>query len=207
MAAAPIQTAQKKRPRPVPDDALVYREYAHQVMQGGEWGAFSRTARICKVSHQHVRNVVERHTAKPSRNDAVLRDTSLEYEPAPGELEFAKERDADALLRQLLIHEIETEQVPVTSPPNPIANEPAEEFATFERSVPQIASDLFANAIHIDRTGENLRMAKWLMGVLCVGVTTICILVAQKSLGLSLALFPEVLGMWWVLGQAKKVVY
>src|SRR5688572_23821327 len=93
--------------RAVPDDALIYREYVHQV-SAGEWGAKSRTARICKVSPQHVINVIERHAPKPV-------EKPLEYQPAPGEVEYGQTREevaaelaTEALLRQLLEPEVST---------------------------------------------------------------------------------------------------
>jgi hypothetical protein len=45
-----------------------------------------------------------------------------------------------------------------------------------------------------------------LLGMVLV-ITGIMILVAKKSLGLSLALLPEVMGMWWVILQYRRVVY
>ena len=81
MAAAP-RTEPKPRKQVVLADTLIFREYAHQVMSKGEWGAYPRTARLCKVSHEHVHKVVARHQPKKI-------DDSLAYKPAPYEVEYA----------------------------------------------------------------------------------------------------------------------
>jgi len=206
MAAAPrIQAPTRLKKRAVPDDALVYREYAHQVMSGGEWGAYSRTGRVCKVSHEHVRKVVVRHGPKK-----VEPKKELAYQPAPGEIEYHAARTSLAshdFLCQLLTEEVALEARPITSTPSLPAIASDCMFASLEPERALPAYDLFCNRTCIDRRRENHRTSVWLLSFFILTITILTILLAQKSLGLSLALLPEVLGLWWILLEYRRVVY
>jgi len=177
-------------------------------MSGGEWGSYSRTARICKVSHQHIRNVVERHGPKFSRNDAKLQE--LAYEPAPGEVEYHHALTTLAtedFLRQLLTEQVATEPEPITSTSSSIAIATVPEIATPEPKDVLPAYDIFANRVCNDRRQANRRTTMVFLATLASMLTLMVLMVAQKSLGLSLLLLPEVLGMWWVVMQVRRVVY
>ncbi len=213
MAAAPRIKAHPRK-RVVPDDALIYREYAHQLMSKGAWGAYSRTARICRVSHEHVRKVVARHLPPPS-------DDAVAYVPAPGEVKYRQfcatqpapiapeqpslpQSDAE-FLQTLLSEELPTPQAEITSTPRSIAPATKAESATVERSVHFIEYSIICNA-GSDRERENRRIGFWYLLSITLVVTLLMILLARKTLLLPLLLFPEVMGMWWVILQFRRVV-
>ncbi len=217
MAAAP-RTEAKLRKRLVPDDALIYREYAHQVMSKGEWGAYSRTARLCHVSHEHVRKVVARH--RPQKPDNLP-----SYEPAPGEVEYVQFCEAHAkqiaaqkdehhatlqsdaeFLCQLMEEELPTPDNKITSTPSSIASATPPESATGERTVHFTEYSIISNA-GVSRKRQNRRIGFWYLAALTIVVTVAVILVAQKSLLLSLMMFVPVMGMWWVTLEFRRVVY
>ncbi len=212
MAAA---TAPRLKKRQLPDDALIYREYAHQVMSKGAWGAYSRTARICKVSHEHVRKVVARHLPPPS-------DDPVAYVPAPGEVEYRQfcatqpalsapdqpaplQSDAE-FLQELLSEELPTPEAEITSTPSSIASAIPLESATDERAVHFIEYSVIRIA-GVSREHQNQRIAYYLLLAFTCVMTAVMIVVAKKSLLLPLLLFPEVIGMWWVILDFRRVVY
>ena len=217
MAAAPRIEANPRK-RSIPDDALIYREYAHQLMSKGEWGAYSRTARLCKVSHEHVRKVVARH--RPQKVD-----DSLAYQPAPGEEEQVQshevqtaENSAEAalesatlqgdadLLRQLLEEELPRPGFEITSTPSSIAPATSLESATDERAVHFTEYPVIRIA-SVSQERQNQRIAFYLLLAFTCVMTAVMILVAKKSMLLPLLLFPEVMGMWWVTLEFRRVVY
>ena len=205
MAAAP--TTKPTRGRVIPDEAVIHREYSHQVMSGGKRGALARTARICKVSDQHVANVIKRYEA--SRNLAQLPEHSLDYEPAPGELEYANVRKAianEAFLRQLLDEEMPTPAPPVTSTLSATPTPTEAPLLTIEPEPLRVAYDPFANRPP-STEHRNHVIQVYLFALVTIIVTSLVILVAKKSLGLSLTLLPEALVMWWVTSHLRRVVY
>ena len=214
MAAAPRTTEQPRRlkKREVPDDVLVYREYAHQVMAAGRRGAYARTGRLFNCSDQHVANVVKRHEASHLVTSRHVEKPELAYEPAPGEVESAKAREDNAkitanedLLRQLLEEEMPTEGEPVMFLSSSLPTPTEAPLPTPELVAP--IYDIFANRQHVDHRWKNQRISMLLLLGMVLVITGIMILVAKKSLGLSLALLPEVMGMWWVILQYRRVVY
>ncbi len=50
----------------------------------------------------------------------------------------------------------------------------------------------------------NYQQLAWIALACALLITFGVILVASKSLGLALALFPEAMGMWWVVVQARR---
>ena len=205
VAAAPRVVA-KKRDRAVPDDAVIYREYAHQVMTKGEWGAYSRTARICKVSQPHVTRVVARHEATKQPED-------LAYEPAPGEVEYANEREIlsskfeqEQFLRQLLEEQIQPLEVPVTSTPNSIELQLEPEFQQPEREIVTVEYDPFFNR-PASREQENMLFEVRLLFAMVFVLTLMTMLVGLKSIELFLLLFPEMIGLWSMMIQMRRLLY
>ena len=205
VAAAPRVVA-KKRDRAVPDDAVIYREYAHQVMTKGEWGAYSRTARICKVSQPHVTRVVARHEAKKKPED-------LPYEPAPGEVEYQQTREAlasqlqqEELLCQLLAQEVQPATPHLTSTPRSIELQPEPEIQQTELHAGTVDYDPFFNRLPSREYQNRVYQVRVLFGVVVV-LLLMTMLVGSKSFGLFLALFPEVMGSLWVTLQLRRLLY
>ncbi len=194
-AAAPRQLVK----RPIPDDGVVYREYAHQIMAKGEYGAYSRTARVCGVSHVHVRNVVER--VAPKKVEVTPEVEELAYQPAPGQ----EEHENEILLRQLLGTELVTTPIEITSTPSVVVTETTPEVVTIEPDYLAIPYSFNSNGP--DRTYCNQRYELRLYAIITLLLTIIDVLVGYKALGLTLLLLPGVLGMWWVVAQMNRLLY
>ncbi len=204
MAAAPRIEANSRK-RTLPDDALIYREYVHQVMKQGERGAKARTAAVCRVSHTHVANVIARYGPQP-------KDESTSYDPAPGEVEYmqncaisAAQIADDCSLCQLIEEPIETPAAEVMATPSSNETETPLPIETPEREELVVAYQLLRNGV--DRTRENQKLSLYLILGAVILFTALDIVIAQKSLLLALILLPEVMGMWWVILQYRRVVY
>ncbi len=217
MAVATYLTTQSSRrgKKELPCDEVIYREYAHQVMSCGERGAYARTAKAFNnlFTDQHASNAVKRHLARQPK------PVGVEYVPAPGEAELAKERERVAtelalatehanehLLRQLLEQETPTERQEVYVEASSGVLPMEKERTLVEPEEATIPYDLFANKVVIDRRRENqvieLRIYVGVTGAISLGLLAI----ASVAPLLSLAMLLPTLGMWWCVIGLRRLL-
>ncbi len=203
MAAAP---SQRPSQRPRSNAQRVFETYVAECTARGKWGAFKRTGERYGKSDEWARKIVHRHLKQAEEQPPELAP-DLAYVPCPGEIEYAQDcakRAAqianDELLRKLLEPDLPNS---VSSPCLDIRQEPNVETPNSQLPTEPIYQLPQYKPVGYDPTANYQQLA-WIALACALLITFGVILVASKSLGLALALFPEAMGMWWVVVQARR---
>lgn len=226
LASIPAPTPAHKQ-RGLPSDAAIYRVFTYERNQR-ERGAVTRTAAALGISKQHVSNVLRRHPsahlAQPTAAPTTpLTPGPLAYQPAPGEIEYTRERDHlarrlvdERLLAELLATpETSTEPAaPVAAPVNDYVNTNEEQPLTWtiedELSTPEReeeAPPAYTTIVHAPAAAADpIAMLRWVAIFTAVVVTIGVAVVGTKAPGLAVVLLAPVLGLWHQAAVAGRLL-
>ncbi len=211
MAVAPHEpTTLKPRKRRPPDPVKVFETYVAECTNKGRWGAYKRTGERYGRTDEWARQVVQKHQALIAASASLL-PSNLTYEPAPGEEEYAQIRESLAaqIAKQQADHALLCELV-TADLPSPAASPAIDITPIVNGELPNSQAkespkyQVFERRNDADRTAANTQIAVRLFLGLAVGMTACMLLVASKAPDLALLLFPEVMGLWWVVAEARR---